>query len=202
MTRINRRTSARLPRDSRRTVIRPTVLPPCSKASGIIESASMVSTAPAAKPSAYSPLWGTLSATTYPIAAVIAVATNSAVHMLKTLRLLWPAAFRAVVPAIPCGMFETKIAVTKRHADPAALPSSVMPRMNASGTPSRRAPMNIAAPEPCLLGGVDVLAVAAAPLVDEPVADVVRDSPEQHRRRTCRGRSRDWRQGSVRTPRR
>ena len=108
----------------------------------------MVSTAPAAKPSAYSPLWGTLSATTYPIAAVIAVATNNAVHMLKTLRLLWPAAFRAVVPAIPCGMFDTNSAVTNATLIP---PPSfrVMPRMNASGTPSSRAPMNIAAPEPC-----------------------------------------------------
>jgi hypothetical protein len=51
------------------TVMRPTARPPCWKASGIIESASMVRTAPPANASAQIPSWRTLSASRNPAAA-------------------------------------------------------------------------------------------------------------------------------------
>ena len=81
---------------------------------------------------------------------------------------------------MPCGMFDTNTAVTNATLIPPP-PFNVMPRMNASGdTVEEGTDEHRRARTRRCVGGVDVLAVAAAALVDEPVADVVSERPDEH----------------------
>lgn len=73
--------------------------------------------------------------------------TTSAAHPVKTRRPEAPVARRLVVPAAPSGTFDTKTAA--RNAASIAPPTArVEPSTNDSGTPSSRAPRNIAHGDP------------------------------------------------------
>ena len=90
---------------------RPILLPPSSKASGIIDSASMTSIAPAANDMAIDIIAGLVfDSTAKPIAVDIVPITTAIDHKKRIYFLLLPLAFIPCVEAKPSGKFEMNIA--------------------------------------------------------------------------------------------
>ena len=139
----------------------------------------MTSTAPPANDCAQRPWRGIESANRNPPAATAALASVSDPHIRAIVRVDVPVWRRASVPAVPCGTFETNTATTNATLTPPprAMPT---PRMNASGSPSKRAPRNIADARATLgIVAIEIDAVVAAPAVDDPIADVVHERADQ-----------------------
>ena len=128
------------------TVASPAQSPAFCRASGTIESTSITSSAPAAKPSTAERTDGpTTSATAYPTTVARAHARPTASHSSTIGRRASPAARIAVAEPIDSGRLETKIATSS--ATPTPPPEArPIPRTACSGMPSSRAPSAIGTP--------------------------------------------------------
>src|SRR3954451_15636754 len=128
------------------TVSRPALRPNFSVASGIIESISITSSAPAAKPSTIAlRLSDAVSAIAQPPTVASVQMTATAIHRSRIEPLLRPAACMSVADPIASGRLETKIATSSPTPTPwpeaRPIPSTIC-----SGMPSRNAPSASAPP--------------------------------------------------------